>query len=308
MPRSLFLPLVLIALNSPAQLRQVCVTVDDLPCASCVEGTASVVNDSLLAILARHSVPAVGFVNEGKLHPGGTLDSARWHVLEHWLRQGHELGNHTYGHVDANDVSTARYEADLLRGEARIRPLTHAHGRTLRWFRHPFLHAGATPQHRDTLDAMLARHGYSVAPVTLDNDEYIFAACYLEAAQARDTAAMQRIGTAYLTYMDSVVRFHEARTQAFLGHPIPHVLLLHANTLNAHWMDALLQRLEARGYAYVPLATTLADPAYALPAQATPYGFSWIRRWELAAGRRPPWPPEPPPDIMRQYEALQGTR
>lgn len=291
-----------LALGAVAQPRQVCITIDDLPCADCAEGTIAAVNDTLLAVLARHGVPAVGFVNEGKLFPEGVLDSVRYRVLARWLDRGQELGDHTYGHVSANAVSVAGYEVELLRGEERTRPLMQARGKEPRWFRHPFLHAGATPERRDSIEAMLERHGYTVAPVTLDNDEYIFAHCYLHAG---DSAAMRRIGARYLAYMDSVVRFHETRTQDLLGRSIPQVLLLHANTLNAHYLDALLRGLEARGYTYVPLGTALMDPAYALPAAATTYGFSWIRRWELAAGRRPPWPPEPPQDILDRYEELR---
>lgn len=291
-----------------AQQRQLCVTVDDLPCASCPSAGAEMVNDSLLNVFERHHVPACGFVNEGKLIVRNEFDSAGYRALAHWVMRGQELGNHTYGHVSANNSTVPEYEADVLRGELRTRPLMNAHGKELRYFRHPYLNAGSTPAHRDSLNTMLTRHGYIIAPVTFDNDEYVFAFCYLRAVQEQDSAAIARIGAQYIAYMDSVIRFHETRTHDLLGRDIPQILLLHANLLNAHHLDALLSMLEGRGYRHVSLDEALRDPAYRLPEATTPHGFSWIRRWEVAAGRLPPWPPEPPEEIMRAYELGQRNR
>ncbi|MBL7984048.1 MAG: hypothetical protein JNM91_03580, partial [Flavobacteriales bacterium] len=179
------------------------------------------------------------------------------------------------------------------------------HGRELRYFRHPFLQAGANPDRRDSLNAMLSDHGYTIAPVTFDNDEYIHAFCYEHAKRVKDDSVMQELVDDYLAYMAEAAAFHEEQARMFFGRDIPHILLIHANALNAIALDALLVWFEQRGYRFIGLEEALEDPCYALPEATTPHGFSWIRRWQLAAGQRPPWPPEVQPRVQQRYDALR---
>lgn len=302
--RALLLPLLLLTINGTAQDRRVVITVDDLPCAGCAEGTWAQVTDDLLRTLRIHRVPAIGFVNEHKLYQGGVLDSARLNLLDRWLEAGMELGNHTYAHLGATGHSLAMYEQDIVAGEEHLRPLTERRGSPLRYFRHPFLQAGPTAGYRDSLNTVIAQHGYTIAPVTFDNDEYVFAGCYAAALQARNDSAAERLARQYLDHMVGSVRFHEGQTASFFGRAIPQVLLLHANALNAAYADTLLSWFEHEGYTFITLEEALQDPCYRLPESTTRYGYSWIRRWQEAAGLRPPWPPEVPNDVQHQFDTL----
>ena len=303
---------VLVALPLSAQEPQahlagkrVVITIDDLPCANCAEGSWEQVTEDLLHTLKQHRVPAIGFVNENKLYRDGALDSARYRLLERWLQAGMDLGNHTFAHRGATTTSVADYEEDVMKGEQHLHPLMARHDRTLRYFRHPFLQAGATPQRRDSLNAMLAGHGYTIAPVTFDNDEYIHAFCYEHARRAKDDSLMRQLAEDYLAYMAQAALFHEEQAQTFFGRAIPHILLIHANALNAAELDALLTWFEQQGYRSISLEEALEDDCYGLPEATTRHGFSWIRRWQLAAGNKPPWPPEIQPDVQRRYDALR---
>lgn len=299
-------PLLFALQHTMAQDRRLVITVDDLPCANCPEGTWEEVTDDLLRTLQAHRVPAVGFVNEGKLYRDGALDSTRMKLLERWLDEGLELGNHTFAHLGATRHPLAAYEADVVQGEELLRPLVEGRGSMLRYFRHPFLQAGPTVGYRDSLNTVIAQRGYTIAPVTLDNDEYIFAACYQEAQAADDTALATRLQQQYLDHMMAITRFQEEQCMEFLGRPIPHILLLHANTLNAEMLDALLKLYVDEGYAFVTLEEALRDPCYSMPESVTRFGYSWVRRWQEAAGQRPPWPPGIPAEVQRQYERLRA--
>jgi peptidoglycan/xylan/chitin deacetylase (PgdA/CDA1 family) len=105
-----------------------------------------------------------------------------------WLNAGLELGNHTYSHRDLNAIPLEQFETDVLRGEVVTRGLLKTRGRTLRYFRHPFLHVGADLQTRRAFEAFLARRGYTVAPVTVDSDEFVYAAVYASALRRGDVA------------------------------------------------------------------------------------------------------------------------
>ncbi|MCU0319165.1 MAG: polysaccharide deacetylase family protein [Flavobacteriales bacterium] len=303
--RWIFLVLLAAPCMALAQNKRVCITIDDLPCANCAEGTWQQVTTDLLRTLTEHQVPAIGFVNENKLFVHDHLDSNRYRLLEQWLDAGMELGNHTYSHPGATATDLRTYTADIVRGEAHLRPLIAGRQGTLRYFRHPFLQAGATVGRRDTLNGVLDSLGYTIAPVTFDNDEYIHAFCYEHARRRGQDSLMSAIAEEYLNYMARVVHFHEEQAQALMGREIPHILLLHANALNASELDRLLRWFVQEGYTFISLDEALNDPVYTLPEATTRYGFSWIRRWQLAQGQEPPWPPEVDPVTLATYNALR---
>jgi peptidoglycan/xylan/chitin deacetylase (PgdA/CDA1 family) len=296
--------LAFVAIPHPLAVeRAVAVTFDDLPAtpAGVVANSVSsleALTRKLLSAVQKYSVPAVGFVNEGKLFVEGAGPGdvdRRIDLLRMWLDAGLELGNHTYSHRDLNTVPLEQFQADVLRGEAVTRRLLTAKGQRLRYFRHPFLHVGSDVGKRRAFEAFLSSHGYTVAPVTVDNDDFVYAAAYAKALRGGDAAAAARIADDYLRYMLEVFSFFEEVSRRVTGREIPQVLLLHANTLNADRFGALAEALVRRGYRFVPLAKALEDPAYRLSDEfvGAP-GNSWFNHWEVTAGRSPVPTPKPP--------------
>jgi len=265
------------------------VTIDDLPIAQTSWHTPEQmdrITTDLLATLGRHRVPAVGFVNEIKLEREGAVDPFRLGLLERWLRQGLELGNHGYAHLDLHKVPPEEWKADVVRGEPATRQLLEASGGELRYFRHPFLHAGMSVEIQADVAAFLASRGYTVAPVTIDNSEWIYGRAYSHAYNSGDEELMQRIGRDYVRYMLDVVRFYEGQSEAIVGRPIPHVLLVHAYALNADWLDELLTALENREYRWIELGEALEDPVYsrAIDGWTGRGGITWLHRWAITEG------------------------
>lgn len=269
--------------------RRIALTFDDLPVVSRTRRDLAFqerVTAALLETLVRRSVPAIGFVNEDKLEVDGVVDPRRVALLRRWLEAGLELGNHSYSHPDLHRISLDAYRADVVRGERITRALVDSAGGALRWFRHPFLHTGRSLETRRAFEDFLASHGYNVAPVTVDNYDYLFAAAF-DVASARDSAVVSLVADEYIAYMGRVVEFYEAQSLSLLGREIPHVLLLHANALNAATLDRLLDMLEQRGYAFVPLADVVADTVYrSADTYVGPAGITWLHRWALTAGKR----------------------
>ena len=286
---SLVAALVLFVSAVEAQTRQMAVTIDDLPTASVAGneiGQAERVTRDLVAALVRHKVPAIGFVNERKLQPGGTIDPRRVALLRQWIDAGLELGNHTFSHPDLHNTPIADFERDLLEGEKVTRELLRKAGKALTYFRHPFLHTGRDAETRARLDAFLLKYGYRVAPVTVDNYDYMFAAAYDRARVRGDEAGRTKVAAAYLEYMESVVAYYEQQSQAIVGREIPQTLLLHANALNAATFDDLARMLARRGYGFVTLDAALKDPAYASrDTYYGPAGITWLHRWAITMGK-----------------------
>jgi peptidoglycan/xylan/chitin deacetylase (PgdA/CDA1 family) len=268
----------------------VAVTFDDLPMVigrpSSVEEEERLTAQLIGAITGRH-VPAIGFVNERKLEDAGRIDSRRVALLGQWTGAGLELGNHTYSHPDLHLVPVTQYLRDIVRGDSITRLILAESGKTPRFFRHPFLHTGRDTAIRREVHGFLEQRGYRVAPVTIDNYDYLFARAYDNAIARRDGDLQTRVRREYLAYMDRVLAYYEAQSVALLGRNIPHVLLLHANTLNAHAFDALARAYEARGYRFISLEDALRDPAYgSADSYVGPAGITWLHRWALTQGRR----------------------
>jgi peptidoglycan/xylan/chitin deacetylase (PgdA/CDA1 family) len=302
---------VLATTHARAAERAVAVTFDDLPAGSAIADDLDSLRhltQRLLESVRKHGIPAVGFVNEGKLFArdaGPKEVEGRTALLRMWLDAGLELGNHSYSHGDLNRMALDEFQGDVIRGEAVTRKLLAEKGGKPRYFRHPFLHVGEELPKRRAFERFLAAHGYMVAPVTVDNDEYVYAAVYADARRRGDAAAAARIGDDYLRYMDEVFSFFEDVARRTAGREIKHVLLLHANTLNAEWFGALAEALVRRGYRFVTLAEALQDDVYRLPdAFVGAPGNSWLNHWEITAGRKPVRTPSPPDWIVKAY-ALQ---
>ena len=293
--------------------RAVAVTFDDLPgsagsMVSIDTATLRETTSKLLATLREHRIPVVAFVNEGKLFVDGEKAddvAARTAILEMWLDAGVELGNHTYSHHSLNRTPLDEFEADVVRGEVVTRRLLLAKGMTLRYFRHPYLHVGLDLDKRRAFEAFLAGRGYTVAPVTIDDDDYVYATVYADALRRGDRVLAARVGADYVAYMDGVVAFVEDVSQRLTGRQVRQTLLVHASALNADFFGGVAQAFEARGYRFVTLDAALQDEAYALPdTYVGNWGLSWLHHWELTAGRPRSPSPDPPDWIAKAYEAL----
>jgi peptidoglycan/xylan/chitin deacetylase (PgdA/CDA1 family) len=289
-----------------AQSRQVALTFDDLPRGGDT-GRAYTLADTLEVnhriLDAMRGQPVTGFVNPGGAAAVDLGPQGLQTVLRLWHDRGAVLGNHTFSHPDLNRTPPDAYIADILRAEPA---LEQALGRRPAFFRHPFLHAGATPEARRAVEEFLAGRGYQVAPVTLDNSDWLYAALYQPALRT-DPPLAARLLDDYLAYMESIFSFFETRSIEVVGREIPQVLLLHVNRLNADALPRLLAMMRRRGYQVVPLEHALSDAAYRLPdSYAGPGGFSWLHRWSKTKGMAPKTEPDTPAWVTAAFERLRG--
>lgn len=275
--------------------RRIALTVDDLPWVQLpAVTTESIIDDHrrLIAAIRKAGVPLTGFVNEGKLEDQGALQPARLAMLRDWLDAGAELGNHSYSHADLHAVGLAAYEEDIVRGERQLRPLLQARGQTPHWFRHPYLRAGRSVEDKAALARFLDQHGYRIAPVTVDNSDWIWAAAYLRAGEPHPGSRYRgkphtegiktRLRRDYIKYMGRKLDYYERQSQALLGYNLPQVWLIHANALNADTYGDLIAMARKRGYRFIGLDEAMRDPAYQrADAYTGPAGPSWLHRWAI---------------------------
>lgn len=291
--------------------RSVALTFDDLPGVSTRPTLAALrgMNQSLLAALDRSGAPAIGFVNEGKLEVEGERDQ-RLALLASWLDAGHPLGNHTHSHVGLTRTPIEEYERDVLRGEEATRPLLRRRGLTLTYFRHPFTQTGPTPEVKQRFERFLERHGYRIAPFTVEHADYIYARLYDDAMDRADATQARRVREAYLEHLDVMFGWFEQLSREAFGRDIAQIFLLHVNALNAEVMPEMLERLARRGYRTVPLDEALRDPAYATADQYVgPNGPSWLHRWRVSQGLPPRLreEPDPPAWVLEAWAKIRSS-
>ena len=272
--------------------RQIALTFDDLPyvqVASSYLPAAQRVTSDILKTLARHGAPAIGFVNEVQLQ--GPERDARTALLRQWIDHGHSLGNHTYSHPDFNTVSIERFQEEIVHGETVTRELMKARlrssgGNAARlFFRHPMTHTGDTREKKEAIETFLGERGYTIAPHTIENSDFIFNRVYARARVTNDNALATTVRDTYLEHTMGASTFAEAISPKIFNREIPQTLLLHANDITADSLDELLTRYESRGYRFITLEQAMADPAYKTPdTLVSSHGPTWFWRWARSLG------------------------
>ncbi len=258
--------------------RPLLITVDDLPVAAgrlhADAAERARITSGLLAALARHRVPAVGFVIWGSVT--GPADVA---LLERWLAAGHELGNHTKSHLDLSAIGADEYIADAEAGRAGLAELLERHGRRLRFFRFPFLREGNTQAKLDAMRDYLKRSGQRAMPVTIDDQDWSFEERWVTARRAGDAIGMAQLADEYQAALRLEVLAQTETGDDLFGRPVPQILLLHANEVGAAQWDALFTWLESRRYRFARADEVLADEAVATPPPYVndPGGSLWYR-------------------------------
>lgn len=289
--------------TSPTPDRRVALTFDDLPMTGgppCDTRLVRQVTARLTGFLETRSIPAAGLASPGRR----CFDTALLgETLGRWRDIGALVGNHTATHPDLNSTPVETYLVNIDRAQ---RLIDEAVGPQPRWFRPPYLHMGDESRSKQALERHLSANGYRLAPVTVDNQEWVYAAVYQHAREHGDVALLERLVDAYLEHLAASMEFYERLSVDVFGREIPQVLLLHANPLNADHLGAVTAMLEDRGYRFVGLADAVSDSAYARPdTYVGPRGLSWIQRWALEAG-------VPVPDEPREHawvaDALERIR
>ncbi|HYG63208.1 MAG TPA: SgcJ/EcaC family oxidoreductase [Thermoanaerobaculia bacterium] len=244
--------------------RPVVITVDDLPIVSAKlhpdPAERERITREMLLALRKHGIRAVGLVTWDRVQGEKDVE-----LLRMWLEQGHELGNHSYKHLSYTRTAPAEYIADVEAGRKQVAALLEPSGRTVRFFRFPFLREGDTPEKLDAMRAYLAQSGQRNLPVTLDNQDWSFEEPWVEARKKGDRQAMDRVAEQYHESLHLEIRGHEAVGDRLFGRQTPQILLLHATEVSAAQWDRLFTWLTETGHRFAGSDEVLGDPAFSEP-------------------------------------------
>ena len=87
------------------------------------------------------------------------------------------------------------------------------------------------------IKAFLSQRPYTLVPVTVNSFDFIFNAVFVHAYKNKDKSAVKNVISAYLAHIEALLQYHERAMSNKIGRAIDHILLLHANLLNACCLD-----------------------------------------------------------------------
>jgi len=292
------LVLCVFLVSVPLHAQQVAITFDDLPLHGDLppSETRLQVAKSILEAIRRERLPPVyGFINAIDMKD----DPALIDVLTAWRAAGQPLGNHTYSHTGLNKLSVAAFERDIEKNEPTLSSV--AAGSDWRWLRYPYLWEGDTLDKRHAIRSYLVAHGYRIAHVSMNFDDYMWNDPYARCSAQHNQAAIASLEKSYLAAAERGIEIARQTSQTLYNRDIPYVLLLHIGAFDARMFSALIQLFHDRGFTFVSLPQAQQDPAYAHdPNQPLLHGGT-LQQQEFAA-RKLTYPSLDSP--MKQLDAL----
>jgi peptidoglycan/xylan/chitin deacetylase (PgdA/CDA1 family) len=239
--------------------QQMAITFDDLPAhGEKPAGTTRLdIVQSILATLKQQQMPPTyGFINGKRAEE----DASSPAVLRAWRAAGQPLGNHTWAHGDFDNETPEQFEANVAKVEPLLKQLMG--DEDWHWFRYPYLHEGDTVSKRRAVRAWLAAHGYKIAEVSMDFEDYLWNAPYARCMDKHDDAAIRRLHDSYLSVADQYYGVFRQLSQMLYGRDVKYVLLMHVGAFDAKMLPELLAMYRSKGISFISLSSAIADPAY----------------------------------------------
>ena len=266
----LWLSFVVVSLSVTAFPQQIAFTFDDLPAHGPLppgEFRPRPIRSILATLKAERMPPVYGFVNGFRV--------ARYpyqiELLREWIAAGNPLGNHTWSHPELDKLSAARYIANIAENEPLLRKVDPAGD--WHWFRYPFLEEGNTLAKREAVRGYLFAHGYRVADITMDFQDYLWNDVYARCSARKDEAAIASLHESYLATAAEYITYARTLSQRLYHRDIPYVLLLHVGAFDARMLPDLIALFRSRGFEFVTLPQAESDPVYSIdPKVAYPGG------------------------------------
>ena len=234
-------------------------------------------NAALLDALAYAEVRSILYVSGHRIDtPAGLA------LVRAWGDAGHGVANHTYSHdsLGASRITLDAFIADVERNDALLR----TQPTWTRRLRFPYLKEGDTAEKRDGVRAWMTSHDYRPGAVSIDASDWYYDARWRAWRAAHPDADPAPFREAYLAHLASRAAYYDGLSQRVLHRSAKHVLLLHANAINAAFLPDVIAMFRANGWTIVAPDDAYADPLYAMTPTTLPAGESIL--WSLAKQNR----------------------
>jgi peptidoglycan/xylan/chitin deacetylase (PgdA/CDA1 family) len=234
----------------------IAITLDDYPMADGLLFSAQKRTEAILKACSQHNYKVAFFC----IGQNCTKEESEA-LLSTINNSGHFLANHSMTHTHFSEQTMEELETELRGTEAIL--ATYPNMR--RWFRYPFLDygnrtalGGSDDKALRALD-MLSQTGYVAGYVTINTFDWYFD-IKLQAALAQGVIIdYKALKTVYLGLLKEWIHYYNLQYEARTSEKIVHTLLLHANDLNALYLQDILKMIEDSGWNIVSPEMAFAD-------------------------------------------------
>jgi len=243
----------------------VALTFDDLPAVGELpagDTRTGIATRLMEELRAAHLEGTYGFVNAVKLENNKDAQQA----LHLWVDAGMNIGSHTWSHMSLTDNLPEAFEHEIDLNESAL--AEYGGTRDWHWFRYPFLWEGDTVEKRRAVRDYLQKHGYRVAEVSLDFEDYAWNDAYVRCTAKHDSAAFEWLKQSYLDTANEYVKLGREEQLIAFRHEIPNVMLLHATAFTTLMLPELVKQLRGEGFSFAGLAQVESDEAYSMDPDA----------------------------------------
>lgn len=252
----LFVTLCFFFINAIAT--EIAITIDDFPIQNLEpkKHTPLQIANQILSVLEKHHLTGVyGFIN------GGNSISDRDEVFKTWINHQQLLGNHTFSHLDLNKVSAETYISDIKKNEPILINLMKE--KNYKFFRYPYLAtAQKNKEKHDTIFNFLIEHQYTVVPVTINFEDYLWHKTYARCVKQNNEKAIDWLKISFLEAASNALTASKKLSEIIYQREIKFILLIHIQSFTANRLDELLTLYEKQGVKFISLQDALQDHVY----------------------------------------------
>lgn len=238
----------------------IAITLDDFPMADGPILNLEKRTEAFIASFKKHHVKAAFFCVGGHF-------KTKNHILQlsHLDNAGHFLANHTINHTHASKLSKEDFKNELILMDQLLSPYSHFK----KWYRFPYLDygnriaiGGSIDKHVEFMK-ILEEHKYQDGFVTINTLDWLVNQKLKHAVHHRLQVNLEALKKVYIQFLKEWIRyylnFYKIR---FPFENIKHSLLLHANDINALFMDDIIEMIKEQGWNIISPELVFNNPTW----------------------------------------------
>ncbi len=246
---------------------EIAITFDDHPMPGTERFSSLQRTERFVDVLDKHGCQAAFFCIGQACEQDPTHSSLR--LLNHY---GHFLANHSFTHRHLSQQPLENFVSELDATDAILGDFSGMR----RWYRFPYLDYGCREPLGGSTDKMTAaltlmeERGYVEGYVTMNTFDWHLDMLLERAIEHGELATLETLKAIYLELLDEWCRYYIGVYDERIDRPITHTLLLHANDLNALFLDDVLTMIQNNGWTLVSPEQAFEDVSWREEVLADP--------------------------------------